>query len=229
MSNKLTEIDVVASTSIWSVGGAPIDAKQPSFIFKSGAMVNADGSPNCYGPDDSGLDFTANGGTPGKNWWGGPTDSKGMPLIQKIYEPSPGMYVSGTALVIPGFPDSTQYRYVDSESIPFFVLPGNHNNGAKLGDVGLVYNMVTGDNCYCIYADVGPKDKLGEIGIRLAYALKINANPRSGGTKDRTVVTLVFPGSVGSWKPPNVWWDVANTMTTAWGGLSRLKEIAKDL
>jgi len=88
--NKLTQIDAVAGISIWSVSGNPIDAKQPSFIYKSGAMINADGSPNCYGPNDSGIDFTANGGTPGKNWWGGPTDSKGMPLIQKIYEPSPG-------------------------------------------------------------------------------------------------------------------------------------------
>jgi len=50
------------------------------------------------------------------------------------------MYVCATALVIPGYPDSSQYRYVDSESIPFLVLPGGgHNNGAKLGDVGLVY------------------------------------------------------------------------------------------
>lgn len=222
MANTLTEIDYVAGVKVWDVEGAP-----RSFVFKSGAMVNADGSPNCYGPDNSGIDYTANGGTPGGDWWGGPVNSTGMPLIQKIYEPSPGMYVCGTALVIPGYADSIQYRYVDSEAIPFFVLPGGHNNDARLGDVGLVYNSVNGANCYGIYADVGPKDKIGEISLRMAEALDLNANPKSGGTKEKTIVTLVFPGSVGAWKPPNVWFDVANTLTHSWGGLSRLKEIAK--
>jgi hypothetical protein len=229
MSNKLTQIDSVAGVSIYSVSGETIDASQKSWIFKAGAMVNADGSPNCYGPNNSGIDHTANGGTPGKNWWGGPTDSKGMPIIQKIYEPKPGMYVSGTSLINSTFPESSQYRYVNSEEIPFFVMPGTHYTGAKPGDCGLVYNMATGDNCYGIFADVGPKDKIGEISIRMAQALTINANPKTGGTSAKTIVYLLFPGSIGSWKPPNVWWDTANTMTQAWGGLARLQEIVKAL
>ena len=229
MANKLTEIDYVAGVKIWQVGGMPIDAQQKSWIFKAGAMVNADGSPRCYGPDNSGIDYTANGGTPGKNWWGGPVDSKGMPIIQKIYEPKPGMYVSGTSLINPAYPESSQYRYVNSEEIPFFVMPGTHYTGAKPGDVGLCYNTKTGDNCYAIFADVGPKDKIGEISIRMAQALNINDDPKKGGTSERIVVYLLFPGSVGGWKPPNVWWDVANTMVTAWGGLSRLKELVPSL
>ena len=229
MSNKLTQIDSVAGVSIYSVSGEPIDASQKSWVFKAGAMVNADGSPNCYGPNNSGIDYTANGGTPGGNWWGGPTDSKGMPVIQKIYEPSPGMYVGGTALINPTFPESSQYRYVNSEEIPFFVMPGTHYTGAKTGDCGLVLNAATGDNCFAVFGDVGPKDKIGEISIRLATALNVNPDPKKGGTSSKTIVYLLFPGSIGKWVPPNVWWDTANTMTQAWGGLARLKEIAKSL
>src|SRR6266850_1886109 len=112
----------------------------------------------------------------------------GMPVNQKIYEPAPKMYVSATALVVPAYTDDSQYRYIDSESIPFLVLPGSHSNGAKLGDVALVYNEATGDNCYAIYADVGPSSKIGEGSIRLAQALNIDPDPTNGGTKSWCVV-----------------------------------------
>jgi len=149
--SDLKEIDRVDGVPIFSVTGTPF-----SFVYKSGFTIDADGSPNCYGPDNSGLDWTANGGTPGDDWWGGPVDGQGMPCIQKIYDPTPGFYVSGTALIDASFPEASPYRYLDSESIPFFVLPGTHGNGAKLGDVGLVLNTKTGDNCYAVYGDVGP-------------------------------------------------------------------------
>lgn len=222
--SDLTKIDAVAGTSIYSVAG-----EVKSFVYKAGFAIDADGSPNCYGPSNNGLDWTANGGTPGGDWWGGPTDSQGNPCLQKIYDPTPGFFVSGTSLANPAFPEQSPYRYLDSESIPFFVLPGKHNNGAKLGDVGLVLNTRTGDNCYAVYGENGPSDKIGEGSIRLAEALSIDHNVKSGGTESRIVVFLVFPGSVGAWKPPSVWWDAANTLTKAWGGLSKLKEIAKDL
>jgi hypothetical protein len=219
--SDLTKIDSVAGVSIYSVKGEP-----KSFLFKAGLMIDADGSPNCYGPNNTGLDFTANGGDDkkGGNWWGGPKHD-GTPCIQKIYEPSPGMYVCATSLVNPAYDETSQYRYVDSESIPFFVLPGGHNNGAKLGDCGLVYNTATGDNCFAIFADTGPAGKIGEASMRLATALKINNDPKKGGVSSKTIGYLVFPGSVGAWKPPKVWWDVANTMTKSWGGLHRLKEL----
>jgi hypothetical protein len=223
--SDLSHIDTVNGIKIYSVAGTPL-----AFVYQAGFTIDADGSPNCYGPDNSGLDWTANGGTPGDDWWGGPVDSQGMPCIQKIYDPSPGFYVSGTALINSAFPEQSPYRYVDSESIPFFVLPGKHSNGAKLGDVGLVYNTKTGDSCYAVYADVGPTSKIGEGSIRLAEALKFtSANPKDGGTESKSVVFLVFPGSVGAWKPPSVWWDVANTLTHAWGGLERLQKIIPEL
>lgn len=227
-TDKLTEIDKVGGVPIYRVDDIPYDEEAPkSYVFKAGFAVNADGASNCYGPSNSGIDYTANGGSDsGGEWWGGPVDDEGLPIMQKIYDPSPGMYVCGTALVVPGYSDDSQYRYIDSHSIPFFVLPGNHANGAKLGDVGLVFNYKTGDNCYAIYADVGPSAKIGEGSIRLAKALRLNADPKSGGTEQKSIVYLVFPGSVGKWMPPKDWFHLANQITNDWGGLGRLMEIS---
>ena len=221
--SDLTSIDEVAGVRIYSVSGSV-----PSFVFKAGFMINADGSPNCYGPDNSGLDYTANAGSP-DDWWGIATDANNNPLLQKIYDPSPGMYVSTTALINQAFPEASPYRYLDSECIPFFVLPGQHSNKAKTGDVALVYNTKTGDNCYAVYGDIGPSSKIGEGSIRLAEALSLDANPKSGGTESKIIVYVVFPGSVGAWKPPSVWFDAANTVFHAWGGIPRLKEIIPEL
>src|ERR1700741_688513 len=98
--SELSEIDNVAGISIYSVHGEP-----PSFIFKAGLAIDADGAPNCYGPDNSGIDYTANGGDDSGDgsWWGGPVDANGLPLIQKIYDPYPGYYVSATAHINPAY------------------------------------------------------------------------------------------------------------------------------
>jgi hypothetical protein len=225
--SDLSKIDTVAGIPIYAVSGTP-----RAFIFKAALAINADGSPNAYGPNNSGLDYTANGGddSGSGDWWGGPTGSDNKPIVQTIYDPSPGLYVSGTALINSAFDEASPYRYIDSESIPFFVLPGKHSNQAKLGDVGLLYNETTGDNCYAIYGDVGPQDKLGECSIRLAQALGVkNLSPKDGGLASKTITYLVFYGSVGKWQPPNVWWKTANDLTSAWGGLSRLVSLSKGL
>ena len=222
--SQLTEIDNVAGIPIYRTDGDPV-----AFVYKAGFAIDADGSPNCYGPDNDGLDWTANGGTPGGDWWGGPVDGEGNPCTQKIYDPTPGYFVSGTALINSAYPEASPYRYTDSESIPFIVLPGQHGNGAKLGDVALVYNEKTGDNCYAVYADIGPSSKLGEGSIRLAQALGLDANPKSGGTESKYIVYVVFPASVGRWVPPSVWFDAANTLFNAWGGMSRLAEVIQYL
>jgi hypothetical protein len=233
MNNKLTEIDGVAGILIYSVGGEPIDAAQKSFIYRAGLMIDCDGAPNAYGPQNTGIDYTANGGNPTSGapgaWWGGPVDKHNKAIPQKIYEPFPGFYVSGTSLINPAYPQDSQYRYIDASAIPFIVLPGGHQNGAKLGDVCLCYNLVTGDNCYGVFADTGPSSKIGEASMRMASTLGIPSDPKKGGTENKSVVYLVFPSSVGSWKPPHIWWDIANTMVSAWGGIARLKEIAKSL
>src|SRR6478672_2561316 len=37
-------------------------------MYKAKMYIDADGSPRAYGPNNSGLDWTANAGYPG-NWW----------------------------------------------------------------------------------------------------------------------------------------------------------------
>jgi Fungal chitosanase of glycosyl hydrolase group 75 len=222
--SDLTKIDSVAGVSIYSVKGEP-----KSFLYVAGMAIDADGCPECYGPNNSGLDWTANGGTPGDNWWGGPVDSDGMPLVQSVYDPAWGMYVSATAHCDPSYPVESQYHYLDSSAIPFIVLPGQHSNGAKLGDAVLCYNTKTLDNCYGIYGDVGPSAKIGEASMRMAQALKISNDPKTGGTESKTIAYLVFPGSIGKWVQPHIWFKTANTLVSDWGGLARLKTLLKEI
>src|SRR5262245_40398111 len=97
--SDLTKIDSIAGVTIYSVEGEP-----KAFVYKAGFMIEADGAPNCYGPNNSGIDYTANGGNDqGGDWWGGPTDMDGYPIKQKIYDPFPGYYVSGTAHIVPHY------------------------------------------------------------------------------------------------------------------------------
>ena len=68
-----------------------------AFFFVSGMAIDADGSPNAYHPDDTGLDALANAGEPG-HWNGIITDREGNPLIQQESDPFPGYYISCTSL-----------------------------------------------------------------------------------------------------------------------------------
>ncbi len=221
--SDLSKIDNVNGVPIYQVKGEP-----PSFLFRAGYAIDADGAPDCYNADNTGIDWTENGGTPGGNWWGGPVDSEDQPLQQKIYDPCPGYYVSGTAHCNPAYAESSPYRYLDSNCIPFFVLPNKHSCGAQLGDVGLVYNQKNGENCYAIYGDIGPSDKIGEGSIRLAQALAIPSNPKTGGTESRMIAYVVFPGSVARWVPPADWFAYANKLFRSWGGLSRLINLLEE-
>jgi hypothetical protein len=75
------------------------------------------------------------------------------------------------------------------------VLPAGQYKklGIKLGDIAAVrYN---GHVAFAIFADVGPRHKLGEGSMALASALGINNSPTRGGIKGAHVEYLVFPGS----------------------------------
>jgi len=64
-------------------------------------------------------------------------------------------------------------RYVNSETIPYFVLPGKFNavfgTGCKLGDIALIRRRDA--EVFAIYADIGPKTKIGEGSIKLVESL----------------------------------------------------------
>lgn len=185
-------------TLITTIEGYDVYEHNPSgaILYKAKMYIDADGSPRAYGPNDSGLDWTANAGYTG-NWWGVVTDINGDPIIQGPSDPYPGMYVSTTSLVNSAYGTTNPLRYTNSETVPFYVLPTAlvSLGGIRIGDVGYVYNTVTGQGCYAIYADSGPAGKLGEGSIFLADQIGINSNPRTGGTSSQIIDYIVFPYS----------------------------------
>lgn len=166
-------------------------------FYEDGMKIDADGSPRAYGPNNIGLDWTANAGHPG-NWYGIVTDSNGDPIIQT--SPYPGMYVSTTALQDHTKASADPTRYVDSEKINYISVASDLIKlyGIRMGDVAAVYYRNTKTLCSAVCGDVGPRGKYGEASIALASQLAINNNPKHGGCSDN-VVTIIFVNSHSAW------------------------------
>lgn len=191
-----------------------------NFFFVSGMTVDADGAPNAYNPDDTGLDELANAGEPA-HWNGIITDRDGNPLIQKDGAPFPGYYISCTSLSdeTKKFTDPT--AYVDASKIPYVALPQDvaERGGAKLGDFAVVLNLRNGKSSYAIYADIGT---LGEGSVALADALGVSSDARRGGASDG-ILFLLFPGS-GNRKPRTMAQiqSEGEKLLHRWGGMTEL-------
>ncbi|AZA79317.1 hypothetical protein EG347_18315 [Chryseobacterium sp. G0186] len=165
--------------------------------FTSGMRIDADGSPRAYHRESSlALDYLGNAGHPG-NWWALATDNReesGNPLIQKSTDPAPGYYISMTSLQDKTKNYSDPTRYVDSEAVPYIVLPSGFSDDFSLGDIALVINKDNNKQCFAIFADHGPKGKLGEGSVNLAKQLGINGSAKSGG-KDSNVQYILIKNS----------------------------------
>jgi hypothetical protein len=177
--------------------------ENPAFFYESGMMIDADGAPNAYHPDNIGLDDLSNAGEPGV-WEGLAKDEHGTPYIQGPDDPFPGYYVSETALADRTKAPNDPARYVDATKIPFIVLPGgmDQESGARRGDFAVVFNLQDGKMSPAIFADTGPDDSIGEGSVALAENLGIRSDARNGGVR-RGVLYLVFPGS-GNGRPRSV-------------------------
>jgi hypothetical protein len=174
-----------------------------AFFYESGMTIDADGAPNAYHPDNTGLDDLANAGAPGR-WEGLAKDADGEPYIQGPDDPFPGYYVSATALADRTKPPNDPTRYVDASRIPFIVLPGGmaRQIGARPGDFAAVFNQRNGNSSFAIFGDVGPFDRIGEGSVALAENLGIRSDARNGGAR-RGILYLVFPGS-GNGRPRTI-------------------------
>jgi hypothetical protein len=196
-----------------------------AFFFESGMTIDADGAPNAYHPDDTGLDELSNAGSSAE-WNGIVTDEVGSPLIQKHDDPFPGYYISCTSLSDHSKRFNDPTRYVDASKIPYVVLPQKvaDAGGAKLGDFAVVTNLQNGKSSFAIYADIGT---LGEGSIALADNLGIRSNARSGGQR-HSVLYLVFPNS-GNLAPRSL--DEIRSeggrLLDDWGGLGKLHSCAQ--
>jgi peptidoglycan hydrolase-like protein with peptidoglycan-binding domain len=186
-------VATIAGVKVNSIGGGS------AVVYTAGMAIDADGAYRAYHPGSKGLDFLANGGKPG-NWWALVTHNgkpSGEPVVQGADDPAPGFYISTTSLEDPAFGRKNPRRYVDSETIPYIVLPGGKLGGAKLGDYALVINLETKLRVRAIVADSGPKAKLGEASIATAAALlgPGKASPKNGGTEKKIIRYVVFPRS----------------------------------
>jgi Fungal chitosanase of glycosyl hydrolase group 75 len=195
---------------IWQLSGGP------GFFFSSGLAIDADGAPNAYNADDTGLDYLFNAGQPGQ-WDGIVQDEEGNPFVQGPDDPFPGYYISCTALFDRTKRHNDPARFVDATQIPYVALPGDlaERTGARLGDIVLVFSERTGRYSYAIFADIGA---LGEGSIALAENLGIWSDARRGGSR-AGVSYVVFPGS-GDGQPKSV--DEINRrgteLTAQWSG-----------
>src|SRR5215472_9787328 len=195
-------------------------------LFTAGMTIDADGAPNAYGPHNRGLDYTANArGAHG--WVALVTNEKGHPLLQKS-GPYRGYYISTTSLQQANVSDlRNPKKYIDATKIPYIALPSDFAKrfDINLGDLAVVVNRANGRSAYAIFADVGPRGRIGEGSIALARALGIPANPRHDSAPDG-VTYLIFPGSAPDSKS-----DIsARTVKSSaaqlyrrWGGARKLR------
>lgn len=172
-----------------------VTATDGGVLFTAGMTIDADGAPNAYGPHNRGLDYTANArGSHG--WVALVTNDNGRPVIQKN-GPYRGYYVSTTSLQQSNRHDERDpKRYIDATKVPYIALPPDFTKrfNIGLGDLALVMNHANGRTAYAVFADVGPKGRIGEGSIALAKKLGIPADPRHDSATDG-VTYLIFPGS----------------------------------
>lgn len=161
------------------------------------AEVDADGSPRAYNPSNTGLDSNQNG-KDGSKWVGVAVHAgTNIPYIQGRdgQGPHPGYYISTTALYDSRYPFNNCAHWVDSEAIPYLVIPPSiAAMGARMGDFAVIYNEKNNKFVFAIVADSGPRKKYGEISMAAAAAIGVRNNPKNGGA-DNGVAYTIFPGS----------------------------------
>jgi len=226
------------SSTIVTVGGVPVqrlDGDVSAFFWSNGLECDADGAPNAYNPQDTGIDYLANAGHPG-NWWGIATDASGTPYTQGSYPsgsyaPYPGYYVSTTSLEDARFPTHDVRRYVNAVNISFIVLPtGSFMSklSAKLGDACFVYNSANNHSSFAIVADTGPSSQIGEGAVALQFALghnPLNSHGRVASGIASGVRTLCFAGSSKGAVSSQAEVDaLGSALFEAWGGMARFQK-----
>lgn len=179
--------------------------------------IDADGAPNAYNPDDTGLDALANAGYPHTNWWKDVLVPDPAHPSRAFIQPSgqfEGYFVSMTSLRNPNGDQFDPSTYVDATRFPYVVIPTGFSSlphVAKPGDVGFATHLASGMTTTFIVGDSGGGSaaKLGEGSIALFVALGgQNPNPRNGsGVPSGKIQYIIFPGSrkagAGIWPRSN--------------------------
>lgn len=176
-------------------------------FFKADADIDADGANGqngaraAYMKDNSGTESLANGGMAiregkvvcAKPW------AHDIVILGKDNEPKVfpgGVIASKTWYRYPGKLADDPVAYVDSETVPYIVVPPiiiQNTAGIVRGCKARV--TFHGQSVDCVVADSGPRDKIGELSIAAARALGFNnVSPRNGGISTPTVSYELWPG-----------------------------------
>lgn len=175
-------------------------------FFTADADIDADGAngqnggPAAYRNDDKGTEALANGGMKlvgGKvicahNW------ARSIVILGDDNEPrifGNGVIASMTWYRHPGKNADDPTAYVDSETVPYIVVPPlivQKTAGVVRGCRARV--SWKGKSVDCVVADRGPARKIGELSIAAARSLGINPSPRIGGREVPDVFYELWPG-----------------------------------
>lgn len=175
-------------------------------FFKADADIDADGAngqnggPAAYRVDDSGTELLANGGMKivngkvicAKNW------ARSIVILDTDNEPKVfpgGIIASMTWYRHPDKPKGDPAAYVDSETVPYIVVPPlviQQTRGIVRGCKARV--TWKGTSVDCVVADRGPSKLIGELSIAAARAVGLPSSPRHGGTGRPEVLYELWPG-----------------------------------
>ncbi len=250
------------------IGAIPIfrNGKTRALAFSSQMQVNTDGAPDSYHPDDIGITHICNGVAVGPSckWkascsaefnqakaegFRGPTKicffamatmPNGLPILQGPSDPKPGYFVSTTALKQPGQNAATPRAQLDSNQVPFAVIPKSWhqagNPGPKLGDFGVAYRKSTEALEFFVVGDLGPNRKLGEGSVALHQALgndpfvmRFGKRRAAKGVGGRDILYIMFPGTAQPDRKLDASSikEVAGKLLEDFGGKERLVACAK--
>ena len=198
------------------------------FYVTERMAIDADGAPNAYHPNDTGIDALKNAGYPNGGWKSilatDPTDSS-RPYKQ-TEGAFAGYFVSMTTLKDKTRATTDPARYVNATSVPYLVFPSTFWKLKGTGDFGDLLIAKSIDNnttSSAIVADAAGDKPLGEVSIKLAENLSGRAvNPRNGAGAPRgRFIYVIFPGSKSQPAWPATVTDIdtrANDLLNAEGG-----------
>lgn len=158
------------------------------------------GGPAAYRIDNTGTESLANGRMDNKGGkvictkkW-----ARDIVILDSDNEPKvfpDGVIASMTWYRYKGKDATDPTAYVDSETVPYIVVPPliiQKTAGVVRGCKARV--SYKGKSIDAVVADRGPADKIGELSIAAARALGIKESPRNGGSEKPEILYELWPG-----------------------------------